>query len=72
MLAQASGHTPEMDIDDTIGGRKLRHVELRLTEAEARELRDSLESLLSDPFPDRHEHVSSSDFQTEITVYLTP
>jgi len=61
-----------MEIDDTIGSRKLRHVGLRLTEAEARELRDSLESLLSDPSPNRHEHVSSSDFQSEITVSLTP
>jgi hypothetical protein len=61
-----------MEIDDTVGGRKLRHVGLRLTEAEARELRDSLESLLSDPSPNRHEHVSSSDFQSEITVSLTP
>jgi hypothetical protein len=61
-----------MEIDDTVGSRKLRHVGLRLTEAEARELRDSLESLLSDPSPDRHEHVSSSDFESEITVSLTP
>ena len=61
-----------MEIDDTVGRRQLRHVGLRLTEAEARELRDSLESLLSDPSPNRHEHVSSSDFQTEITVSLTP
>ena len=61
-----------MEIDETVGSRKLRHVGLRLTEDEARELRDSLESLLSDPSPDRHEHVSPSDFQTEITVSLMP
>jgi hypothetical protein len=59
-----------MEIDDTRGNRKLHHVGLGLTEAEARELRDSIDGLLSDPAMDRHEHVSSTDFQSEITVWL--
>jgi len=58
-----------MRIDDVDENRQLRHVGLRLTVAEAKELRDSLGLLLSGAF-DRHEHVSSADYQTEITVWL--
>lgn len=59
-----------MQIDDTANGQKLSHVGLGLTPDEARELRDTLDALLGDP-GDRHEHVASSDFQTELTVWLT-
>lgn len=58
-----------MRIDDTANGRELQHVGLGLTEAEARELRDTLEILFQDP-AERHEHVSSADFQRELTVWL--
>ena len=58
-----------MRIDDINENRALQHVGLRLTVAEAKELRDSLGLLLAGG-PDRHEHVSSADHQTEITVWL--
>jgi hypothetical protein len=58
-----------MQIDDTANHRELSHLGLGLTEAEARELRDTLDSLLADP-SSRHEHVASFDFQREITVWL--
>jgi hypothetical protein len=58
-----------MRIDDTANSRELQHVGLGLTEGEARELRDTLETLLRDP-AERHEHVSSADFQRELTVWL--
>lgn len=57
-------------IDDINGNRELAHVGLALTEAEARELRDTIETLLTDP-GERHEHVSSADYQTEITLWIT-
>jgi hypothetical protein len=60
-----------MRIDDVNENRQLRQVGLRLTIAEAKELRDSLGLLLAGD-PDRHEHVSSADYQTEITVWLEP
>jgi len=56
-----------MKIDDTRNERELSHVGLGLTEMEARELRDTLDTLLDDP-GERHEHVSSSDAQRELTV----
>lgn len=56
-------------IEDVKEGRLLRHVGLRLTTSEIAELRDSLALLLEGP-PERHEHVSSADYQTEITVWL--
>lgn len=58
-----------MQIDDTANSRVLNHVGLGLTEAEARELRDTLTTLLEDS-GERHEHVSSSDSQRELTVWL--
>ena len=42
---------------------------LALTRAEARELRDDLDSLLNADEA-RHEHVSSADYQTELTVWI--
>ncbi len=58
-----------MEINDTENNRKLSHVGLGLTEGEARDLRDTLDTLLADP-GERHEHVASIDFQTELTIWL--
>lgn len=58
-----------MRIDDVVNQRDLRHVGLGLTESEAIELRDALDTLLSDPAP-RHEHVSSGDYGRELTVWI--
>jgi hypothetical protein len=58
-----------MRIDDVNGGRQLAHVGLGLAESEASELRDTLDLLLSDT-AERHEHVSSADFQTEVTIWI--
>lgn len=52
-----------------VDGQPCDEVVLRLTEAEAREMRDSIESLLADP-ASRHEHVSSADFQVQVTLWL--
>ena len=57
-----------MQIDDTANSRELTHVGLGLTEAEASELRDMLTTLLEDS-GERHEHVSSSDYTRELTVW---
>lgn len=59
-----------MLIDDTSGGRRLSHVGLGLTRAEAEELRDVLDVLLGEE-PGRHEHVSSADYQRELTLWIT-
>jgi hypothetical protein len=56
-------------IDDVNERRRLPHVGLGLTEDEARELRDTLVTLLEDR-GERHEHVSSADYQTELTVWI--
>jgi len=58
-----------MRIDDVVNQRDLRHVGLGLTESEAVELRDALDTLLDDPEP-RHEHVSSADYERELTVWI--
>ena len=58
-----------MRIDDVNGRRPLAHVGLGLTEAEASELRDALDLLLGDS-GERHEHVSSADYQVELTVWI--
>ncbi len=58
-----------MRIDDVNGSRQLAHVGLGLTEAEANELRDTLDLLLRDP-GERHEHVSGADYQAELTVWI--
>ena len=47
----------------------LHHVLLCLTQAEAKELRDSLEAILAGT-PNRHEHVPSDDYSKEITVCI--
>lgn len=52
-----------------VDGTLVDEVVIQLTEAEAREMRDKLESLLADPGP-RHEHVASADFQVEVTLWL--
>lgn len=51
-------------------GKPLHAVTLFLTEPEAHELRDSLDSMLAtrEEQPLRHEHVSSGDYQSEVTV----
>jgi hypothetical protein len=41
---------------------------LLLTPSEAEELRNTLDDILSLPPGETHEHVSSSDYQKEITV----
>jgi hypothetical protein len=58
-----------MQIDDVAGSRQLTHIGLGLTRAEAKELRDTLDLLLNDSV-DTHEHVSSIDYQTELTVWI--
>lgn len=58
-----------MRIDDPAASKPLSAVGLGLTHAEAKELRDAVDVLLASP-PGRHEHVSASDYQTEITVWL--
>jgi hypothetical protein len=56
-------------IDDVTDNRRLSHVGFALKEAEARELRDVLDQLLLDA-SEAHEHVSSADYQTELTVWI--
>ena len=46
------------------------NAKLTLSHDEAAELRDSLQALLDDPRPERHEHVSSPDYDREVTVWL--
>lgn len=59
-----------MRIEDADTGRLIATAGLELTVDEASELVDSLTALLASP-PGRHEHVSSADYQTELTVWLT-
>jgi hypothetical protein len=49
-------------------GEPLANVYLWLTTAEARELRDALDNLLSAEDPNWHAHISSADFDREITI----
>lgn len=44
---------------------------IHLTLSEAAELRDSLESLLTETKSSRHEHVSSEDYKKEITILIS-
>jgi len=62
-------HSP-VEIQDPDNEQTLNLVGLRLTRAEAAELRDKLSALLENPFLGRHEHVSSEDYQVEISVWL--
>jgi hypothetical protein len=59
-----------MHIEDLDSETRIAQLGLRLTAAEASELRDTLEALIGDPRPDRHEHIASADYQTEITVWI--
>lgn len=59
-----------MRIKDLEAKKQVHLVELCLTRSEAQELRDDLDTLLSDD-SDRHEHVSSADYQTELTVWIS-
>lgn len=58
-----------MRIEDVASGTSIAAAGLELTEDEARELADSLTALLASP-PGRHEHVSSADYGTELTIWL--
>jgi hypothetical protein len=58
-----------MKIEDLESKKPVHLLGLCLTTAEARELRDDLNVLLGDG-QDRHEHVASADFQTELTVWI--
>jgi len=50
-------------------GQSVRRVVLFLSRSEAAELRDDLEHLLENyDSPDWHAHISSPDYQTEITI----
>ena len=49
-------------------GEPLQAVYLWLTESEAAELRDALNDLLAGTGTGWHAHVSSADFQTEVSV----
>jgi hypothetical protein len=60
-----------MELTDTLSTRALRSVGLGLTESEARDLVDVLSDLLERGVDNStHHHVSSSDYQTELTVWL--
>lgn len=59
-----------MRIEDLEAKKQVNLIELCLTRSEAQELRDDLDTLLTDG-GDRHEHVSSADYQTELTVWIS-
>jgi hypothetical protein len=58
-----------MRILDEDGDKVIDRVTLYLLMTEAREFRDSLNALISNPI-ERHEHISSADFNREITVCI--
>jgi hypothetical protein len=68
-LGSAKNPVSDMQIDDVAGSRQLAHIGLGLTTVEAKELRDTLDLGLKDSV-DTHEHVSSVDYQTELTVWI--
>lgn len=51
-------------------GEALETVYLWLTRSEAADLRDALNDLLTDVGESWHAHVSSADYQTEVTIAL--
>ena len=51
-------------------GDRLSQVHLWLTPSEASELRDGLDDLVRRSDPSWHAHVSSSDYETEISIAL--
>jgi hypothetical protein len=46
-------------------------VVLYLKPSEAKELRDSLNAIINDQTPGRHEHVSNEDYKREITILIS-
>lgn len=54
---------------DEDGDRKVDRLTLYLTQAEAEELRDSLEGVLKGP-RGNHAHIPSADFQKEVTIVI--
>ena len=58
-----------MRILDEISDKSLENVILYLTFAEASELKDSLDELLKKPL-NNHTHISSENFQKEITICI--
>lgn len=58
-----------MHIEDVSSKTQLAHAGIGLTKGEALELSNALDLLLQDAAK-RHEHVSSADYQTELTVWL--
>lgn len=58
-----------MQIKDLETNKQLHVIGLGLTPAEARELQGDLERLLTDGGD--HLHVSSADYQTELTVWIS-
>jgi hypothetical protein len=60
-----------MRIENMSTNEEWDRVVIHLTRAEAAELKDALEALLSSSERARHEHISSLDFHKEITVVLS-
>jgi hypothetical protein len=61
----------KMRIMDAEKDQEIHSLSLTLTAAEASELRDSLQQLINQP-EGNHAHVSSSDYQVELTVVVKP
>lgn len=59
-----------MRILDEESDKALQKVTLYLTQAEAKELHDSLEALLAAAEAGRHEHIPDADFSKELTVCI--
>lgn len=59
-----------MKIYDLSSGcdKELEQVSISLTKDEMKELRDTINLLLDDPDPFRHEHVSNESFDKELTI----
>ena len=58
-----------MRILDEISNKSLESVIFYLTFSEASELRDGLNDLLNKPL-DNHVHISSNDYQKEVTICI--
>ncbi|MEQ1921437.1 MAG: hypothetical protein ABL952_02910 [Pyrinomonadaceae bacterium] len=59
-----------MRILDQESDKALKEIALFLTLSEAEELRDSLDSMLKNG--SHHEHLSSNDFEKELTIAIYP
>lgn len=57
-----------MRLRDGLTGLSISHIEVLLQRDEVLELIGALEALVRPEAPSNHEHVSSADYQTEITV----